>query len=102
MAHNTRNQEGFVVNLPQELINSGLVAFGGLLAVINAVLGWLARQLWDAVSELRSDLAKLREELPKTYSTKTDFDRAVESLGNRMDAGFARLFDRLDTKADKH
>ena len=43
----------------QSLINTGAgIAF--------TVTGWFAREMWTAVKELKSDLAKLREELPKT------------------------------------
>jgi hypothetical protein len=34
------------------------------------VIGWFARELWSAVKELKNDLGKLREELPKTYAQK--------------------------------
>ena len=38
--------------IPQSIINSLL---GGALAT----LGWFARQIWDAIKELRTDLAAL-------------------------------------------
>ena len=42
----------------QLLIN---LVLGGVMSVI----GWFARVLWYAVDELKKDLSKLREELPK-------------------------------------
>lgn len=51
--------------IPQSIINSIL---GGALAA----LGWFARQIWDAIKELRSDLARLREELPPRYVPKDE------------------------------
>ena len=32
---------------------------------ILMALGWLAKTLWDADKEIRNDLMRLREELPK-------------------------------------
>jgi hypothetical protein len=74
----------------QTIINLG--AGTALTAV-----GWFARQLWGAVQQLRDDLAKLREELPKTYITKDDFKDAVSELKTLLIAIDAKL----DRKADK-
>lgn len=64
---------------------------------VLAVMGWLARELWGAVSELRSDISKLREELPKTYATKNDVKDGVHELKQLLVAIDAKL----DRKADK-
>jgi hypothetical protein len=74
----------------QDLIN---IIFGASAGV----LGWFARELWAAVKELKSDLAKLREELPKVYVTRDDFKSDVREIKEML----TRLFDRLDNKADK-
>jgi hypothetical protein len=65
-------------------------------AAIGAT-GWFARRLWDAVESLRTDMAKLREELPKTYITKDDFKDGVIELKQLLIAIDAKL----DRKADK-
>lgn len=72
--------------------------------IINIVItgsvgvgGWFARELWGAVSDLRGDLAKLREELPKTYITKNDFKDAVKELKDLLIA----IDLKLDKKMDK-
>lgn len=62
-----------------------------------AVLGWFAREMWSAVKELKSDLAHLREELPKQYVLKDDLEKAID----RIDAKLDKIFDKLDSKADK-
>ena len=36
-----------------------------LFTSTGLILGWFLRELWSAVKELKIDLAKLREELPK-------------------------------------
>jgi len=69
--------------------------------VYNAILlvgGYLLRTLWEAVQELKSDLAKLREELPKDYIARDDYRediREIKALLNKM-------YEKLDGKADKH
>lgn len=62
-----------------------------------AVMGWLARELWGAVKELRVDLSKLREELAREYLTKDDFKDAVRDLRDLLE----RIDSKLDRKADK-
>lgn len=68
-----------------------------VLSGTMSVIGWFARQLWTAVADLKTDLAKLREELPKQYTTKDDYRQDVRELKEMLN----RLFDKLDTKADK-
>lgn len=66
---------------------------GGALAV----LGWFARELWSAVKGLQRDIAKLREELPKTYVAKDDFSEFRRELM----AVLSRIETKIDGKADK-
>jgi hypothetical protein len=74
----------------QALINFGFV-------LVSGVLGWFAREMWSAVKELKSDLAKLREELPKTYVTKDDFKSDMQRVLDMLD----KIWTKLDGKADK-
>ena len=74
----------------QNLINAAL-------AVASSVTGWFARELWSAVKELKSDLAKLREELPKAYVARDDYRDDIKEIKDML----TRLFDRIDGKADK-
>lgn len=60
-------------------------------------MGWFARQLWDAVKELKTDLAKLREEIAKDYVPKDDFKEFAKELREM----FTTIRDKLDRKADK-
>jgi len=62
-----------------------------------AVIGWFAKALWEAAGGLRTDLAKLREELPKTYITKDDFKDAVQELKSLLVA----IDTKLDRKVDR-
>jgi len=74
----------------QDFLN---IAFGAC----SGVLGWFARELWAAVKELKSDLAKLREELPRNYVIRDDYKADIREIKEML----TKLFDRLDNKADK-
>jgi hypothetical protein len=74
----------------QALINFGFV-------LVSGVLGWFAREMWSAVKELKADLSKLREELPKTYVTKDDFKSDMQRVLDMLD----KIWTKLDGKADK-
>lgn len=62
-----------------------------------SVGGWFARRMWDAMDGLRSDVAKLREELPKTYITKPEFREDMRELKDLLLA----IDHKLDRKVDK-
>ena len=74
----------------QSVIN----AIGGLLAI---VIGWLGRELWDAVQKLKSDMKDLEINLPTNYVRKDD----MEARFDKIEFMLNKLFDRLDSKADK-
>ena len=69
----------------------------GLLAVGFTVLGWFARELWAAVKELKADLAKLREDLPKEYVLRVDYREDIHEIKTML----AKIFEKLENKADK-
>jgi hypothetical protein len=75
---------------PQHLIDIGL-------GTACAVTGWFARELWAAVKELKADLAKLREDLPRTYVARDDYRADMREIKDML----GKIFDRLDGKADK-
>jgi hypothetical protein len=75
-----------------------------LQTIINIVLsafmlgvGWFARELWEAIKGLKDDLSKLREDLPKTYVVKEDWRSDMREIKDIL----GKIFDRLDSKADK-
>ena len=69
----------------------------GVAGISMSVLGWFARELWAAVKDLKGDLAKLREELPKTYVTRDDYREDMRDIKEMLN----KIFDRLDNKVDK-
>jgi cell division protein FtsB len=74
----------------QNLINS-------VAGLAFTVAGWFAREMWAAVKELKADLAKLREELPKTYVTRDDNRDDIKEIKEML----GKIFDKLDSKVDK-
>ena len=74
----------------QQLID---LALGGVMTVI----GWFARDLWSAVKELKTDLSKMREDLPKVYLAKDDYKSDLKEIRDML----GKIFDKLDGKQDK-
>lgn len=64
-------------------------------AIVMAVGGWVLRELWGAVKELRGDLATLRADLPKEYVSKDDYRQDIGRIHELLD----KIYDKLDTKA---
>jgi hypothetical protein len=65
--------------------------------VVSGCMGWFAREMWAAVKELKIDLAKLREELPKTYVIKDDYRQDMQRVLDMLD----KIWTKLDSKADR-
>ena len=69
-----------------------------LIAIGAAVLGWLWKTLWNAVERLKGDLKELEVKLPETYAMKIDIDKRFD----RLEAALERIYEKIDSKADKH
>ena len=81
----------------QTLINF----IGGAILTLG---GWLGRELWSAVKELRADLHQLEIDLPTKYVAKEDLDKRMQHIEDM----FQRIYDKIDrievkleNKADK-
>lgn len=68
-----------------------------IIGVVLSVLGWFARQLWDAVQTLKNDMKELEVELPTHYVRKNEFEARFDKIETMLE----RIFDRLDNKVDK-
>jgi hypothetical protein len=69
-----------------------------------AVIGWFARQLWDAVERLKADVKDIEICLPSNYVRKqdmSDFKHDMEVRFDKLEAMLARIFEKLDQKQDK-
>ena len=67
------------------------------LGIGMTVVGWFARELWAAVKELKVDLAKLREDLPKDYVSRDDYKDDIRDIKGML----AKIFEKLESKVDK-
>lgn len=65
--------------------------------VVCGLLGWLMRELWSAVKQLREDLSKLEVALPRDYPSKADLQPLIRDIREAL----GRIEDRLDRKQDK-
>jgi len=74
----------------QTLINIGA-------GCILAVIGWFARELWEAVNAMKQDLHRLEVKLAKDYTTHQDMNARFDKLEGILE----RIFDKLDNKVDK-
>jgi uncharacterized alpha-E superfamily protein len=74
----------------QTLINIGA---GSTLAVI----GWFARELWEAVNAMKKDLHKLEVKIAKEYTTREDMNARFD----KIEMILGKIFDKLDNKVDK-
>ena len=74
----------------QNVIN---ISIGSLLAVG----GWFARQLWDAVQKLKSDISRLELTISDNYVKKDDWKDGIKELKEML----GKIFDKLDSKADR-
>jgi hypothetical protein len=62
-----------------------------------AVMGWFARQLWEAVAGLRKDVHDIEVALPSNYVRRDEFGDSVKEIKEML----GKIFDKLDNKADK-
>ena len=69
----------------------------GVVSLATSVLGWFARQLWDAVQKLRSDLTSLQISISTDY---VRYDRLQDALKPIMSA-LDDIKETLKSKADK-
>jgi hypothetical protein len=74
----------------QELVNL-------IVGTTLSVLGWFARQLWQAVQDLKSDMKAVEVALPTHYVRKEELETRLDKL----EVILMKIYDKLDTKVDK-
>ena len=67
------------------------------VGTVLTVLGWFARQLWQAVQDLKKDLTAVEIALPTHYVRKEE----LESRLDKIEAVLTKIYDKLDNKVDK-
>lgn len=61
------------------------------------LIGFLAKELWSAVKELRKDLTIIEVALPKNYVQKDEYRQDLREIKTMLE----KISDKLDAKADK-
>jgi chaperonin cofactor prefoldin len=71
--------------------------FNILAGASLTVIGWFARQLWDATQKLKEDLSDLELNISEKYVKKSE----IAARFDKIESILERLFDRLESKQDK-
>ncbi len=71
--------------------------FNTVLGAALMVIGWFARQLWDATQKLKEDVSDLELNMSENYVKKID----ITSRFDKIESILERLFDKLESKEDK-
>jgi hypothetical protein len=77
--------------MPWEQLSVYLLYIGALVG------GWLLRELWSAMSDLRRDISRLREEVGRTYMPRDE----IRELHNEILHELREIRTELKQKADK-
>jgi chaperonin cofactor prefoldin len=71
--------------------------FNILIGAGLTVIGWFARELWDATQKLKQDVSDLELNVSEHYVKKVDINARFDKIESILE----KLFDKLDSKADK-
>lgn len=73
------------------------VIINAVLGVLLALVGWFARQVWDAVKDLQREIRDIEVDLPRNYIRRDEFIDNMRDIKEML----GKIFDRLDNKVDK-
>ena len=71
--------------------------FNILAGASLTVIGWFARQLWDATQKLKDDLSDLELNISEKYVKKSEISARFDKIESILE----RLFTKLESKQDK-
>jgi hypothetical protein len=71
--------------------------FNILAGASLTVIGWFARQLWDATQKLKEDLTDLELNISEKYVKKSE----IAARFDKIESILERLFTKLESKQDK-
>jgi hypothetical protein len=69
----------------QDIINIGA-------GTVLAACGWVARELWGAIKELRADLHAIETHLPEKYVQKEDYSDNMKEIREICN----KIFDKIE------
>jgi chorismate mutase len=79
-----------------------------VLGGFTALIGWFAREIWDAIKELRGEIKQLDKQMHQDFVRRDDFRDAMAEHKQDMQQGFREVkellgavFKRLESKQDK-
>jgi chorismate mutase len=79
-----------------------------ILGGFTALIGWFAREIWDAIKELRGEIKQLDKQMHQDFVRRDDFRDAMAEHKVDMQQGFREVkellgavFKRLENKQDK-
>lgn len=79
-----------------------------MIAALGSLAGFIMKVLWDAVSQLRTDLKHLDVKIHEEFVRRDDFRDAFKEIRSDMHRGFDTvnqslqlLSEKLDKKEDK-
>jgi hypothetical protein len=81
----------------QEIINT-------CIAAAFATIGWFVRTMYDSVTNIKQDIDDHKLHVSETYVKKSEVDTLRTDMDKRFDRleqMIARLYDKIDSKADK-
>jgi hypothetical protein len=74
----------------------------------SAAFGWLLKVIWDAITELKTDMKQIERDLPEIYVRKDDFRSALsdvkvdmKEIRIDMKEGFNKLDNTLKRFAER-
>jgi len=73
------------------------IIINAILGILLALVGWFARQVWDAVKELQREIRDIEVDLPRNYIRRDEFIDNMRDIKEML----GKIFDRLDNKVDK-
>lgn len=80
------------------------IIFNLIAGLVVGIGGWFARQLWDSVKELKTDISSIRLHMSEVYVKKSEVENFrfdMEKRFDRIEVLLDKLFEKLDGKADK-
>lgn len=76
--------------MDQQLIN-------WFFTLVGTLIGWILKIIWDAISELKTDMKTLNKEIHEEFLRKDDYREDIADIKLMLN----RIFEKLDTKVDK-
>lgn len=83
-------------------------AIGILVGGFGWVLAFIFRGIVSGLTESRREIAALKDALPKEYAQRRDVDgiearltTAIQRLEDTLERGLDKIYEALDSKADK-